>query len=304
MPFLQRLWRNIRRYPDLYLMMLPALAIVIIFSYIPMYGIQLAFREFNPLLGLSGGKWVGMKYIEKFTASYQFWNLIANTLRLSLGTLIFSFPVPIMLALVFNHLSSRRGKRIMQTVVYLPHFISTVVMVGMLQVFFSSKAGLMNTLVRIVFGYEGNLLGDTKLFPVVYVFSEIWQHAGWNSIIYFAALSSIDAAIYDAAKIDGANGWQTILHIDLPALVPTCIILLVLNMGSVLSVGFEKAYLMQNSLNIPVSEVISTYVYKIGMVNSQYSYSAAISLFNTVINFSLVFVVNMIARRVGNISLW
>ena len=301
---MRKLWRNMCRHYDLYLMMLPAVVVIFVFNYLPMYGIQLAFREFNPLMGLTGGKWVGLKYVEKFVDSYQFWNLIANTLRLSLSTLVFSFPLPILLALVFNHLRTERSKKIMQTVVYMPHFISTVVMVGMLQVFFSSKAGLMNSIVHFVTGYDGNLLGDTKLFPVVYVISEIWQHAGWNSIIYLAALSSIDIAIYDAARIDGASGWQVIRHIDLPSLLPTCIILLILNMGSVLSVGFEKAYLMQNSMNLPVSEVISTYVYKIGMVNSQYSYSAAISLFNTVINFFFVFVVNLIARRVGDISLW
>lgn len=301
---IRKLWRNMRCHYDLYLMMVPAVVVIFIFNYLPMYGIQLAFREFNPLMGLTGGKWVGLKYVEKFIDSYQFWNLIANTLRLSLSTLVFSFPLPILLALVFNHLRTERSKKIMQTVVYMPHFISTVVMVGMLQVFFSSKAGLMNSIVHFVTGYDGNLLGDTRLFPVVYVVSEIWQHAGWNSIIYLAALSSIDVAIYDAARIDGASGWQVIRHIDLPSLLPTCIILLILNMGSVLSVGFEKAYLMQNSLNLPVSEVISTYVYKIGMVNSQYSYSAAISLFNTVINFFFVFAVNLIARRVGDISLW
>ena len=230
--------------------------------------------------------------------------MVANTLRLSLSTLVFSFPLPIILALLFNHLRTERGKKTMQTIVYMPHFISTVVMVGILQVFFSSKAGLMNNIVHALTGYEGNLLGDTKMFPVVYVVSEIWQHSGWNSIIYLAALSAIDTAIYDAARIDGANGWQVIRHIDLPSLIPTCIILLILNVGSVLSVGFEKAYLMQNSLNLPVSEVISTYVYKIGMVNSQYSYSAAISLFNTVINFFFVFAVNMVAKKVGDISLW
>ena len=301
---LRRLCKNMRQHPDLYLMMLPGFLMVIVFCYVPMYGIQLAFREFNPMLGLTGGKWVGLKYIQKFINSYQFWGLIGNTLRLSLATLVFAMPVPIVLALVFNHIRTERGKKVMQTTVYLPHFISTVVMVGMLRVFFSSNSGVMNMLVSALTGYQGNLLGDTSKFPIVYVASEIWQHAGWNSIIYIAALSSIDAAIYDAAKIDGANGWQVIRHIDLPSLVPTFILLLILNMGSVLSVGFEKAYLLQNSLNLPVSEVISTYVYKIGMINSQYSYSAAISLFNTAINFFFVFTVNAITRRLGNVSLW
>lgn len=304
MSLLRRFVRNIRRYPDLYLMMLPGFVIIAVFNYIPMYGIQLAFREFNPLLGLTGGKYVGLKYINKFVNSYQFWSLIQNTLRLSLSTIVFSFPVPILLALVFNRLRSSRVKKAMQTVVYLPHFISTVVVCGMLQVFFSSKAGLMSNIVRILTGYTGNVLGDTKLFPVVYVASEIWQHAGWNSIIYIAALSSVDPTIYEAARIDGASDWQMVWHIDLPSLKSTCIIMLILNMGSVLGVGFEKAYLMQNSLNLPVSEVISTYVYKIGMVNSQYSYSAAIGLFNTVINFLFVYSMNMISRKVSEISLW
>lgn len=172
---IRKLWRNMRCHYDLYLMMVPAVVVIFIFNYLPMYGIQLAFREFNPLMGLTGGKWVGLKYVEKFIDSYQFWNLIANTLRLSLSTLVFSFPLPILLALVFNHLRTERSKKIMQTVVYMPHFISTVVMVGMLQVFFSSKAGLMNSIVHFVTGYDGNLLGDTRLFPVVYVVSEIWQ---------------------------------------------------------------------------------------------------------------------------------
>lgn len=304
MSLLRRFIRNIRRYPDLYLMMLPGVVIIAVFNYIPMYGIQLAFREFNPLLGLTGGKFVGLKYINKFVNSYQFWSLIQNTLRLSLSTIVFSFPVPILLALVFNRLRSARVKKAMQTVVYLPHFISTVVVCGMLQVFFSSKAGLMNNIVRVLTGYTGSVLGDVKLFPVVYVASEIWQHAGWNSIIYIAALSSIDPTIYEAARIDGASDWQMVWHIDLPSLKSTCIIMLILNMGSVLGVGFEKAYLMQNSLNLPVSEVISTYVYKIGMVNSQYSYSAAIGLFNTVINFFFVYSMNMISRKVSEISLW
>ena len=304
MSLLRRFIRNIRRYPDLYLMMLPGVVIIAVFNYIPMYGIQLAFREFNPLLGLTGGKFVGLKYINKFVNSYQFWSLIQNTLRLSLSTIVFSFPVPILLALVFNRLRSARVKKAMQTVVYLPHFISTVVVCGMLQVFFSSKAGLMNNIVRVLTGYTGSVLGDVKLFPVVYVASEIWQHAGWNSIIYIAALSSIDPTIYEAARIDGASDWQMVWHIDLPSLKSTCINMLILNMGSVLGVGFEKAYLMQNSLNLPVSEVISTYVYKIGMVNSQYSYSAAIGLFNTVINFFFVYSMNMISRKVSEISLW
>jgi putative aldouronate transport system permease protein len=304
MVFTRRLLNNIRRHYDLYLMILPAIIIIFVFNYMPMYGIQLAFREFSAKLGVAGGKFVGLKYINKFVNSYQFTTLLTNTFRISLSTLIFGFPVPIMLALMFNHIRSERFKHVMQTTVYMPHFISTVVMVGMLRVFFAGSHGVLSKVVQSLLNYNDNLMGAPTAFTPMYVFSEIWQHAGWNSIIYLAALSSIDVSIYDAAKIDGAGGWQVIRYIDWPSLVPTCVILLILNMGSVLGVGFEKAFLMQNSLNLPVSEVISTYVYKVGLLNNQYSYSAAISLFNTVINFFFVFSMNTIARRIGHISLW
>lgn len=304
MTYFKRLGRNIARHYDLYLMLLPGVLLIAIFNYAPMYGIQLAFREFAAKLGVAGGKWVGMKYINKFVNSYQFWDLITNTVRLSLTSLVMGFPIPIVLALLFNRIRSEGRKRVMQTIVYLPHFISTVVMVGMLQVFFSSGTGLMTSFIRLITGFQGNLMGDARTFVPMYVGSEIWQHAGWSSIIYLAALSSVDVSIYDAARIDGASSLQTIWYIDLPSLIPTCIIILILNVGSVLGVGFEKAFLMQNSLNINVSEVISTYVYKVGLKSNQYSYSSAISLFNTVINFSFVLATNTIARRVGNISLW
>lgn len=304
MSFSKRLLRNMQRHWQLYLMVLPGALLILIFNYGPMYGIQLAFREFMPKLGLSGGKFVGLKYFEKFVTSYQFGNLIWNTLRISLASLAFGFPVPILMALLFNHLRRPRQKRLMQTVVYMPHFISTVVMVGMLKILFSSGNGFLSQVLGFLTGYSGNVMGDVKAFVPMYVGSDIWQHAGWNSIIYLAALSSIDLSIYDACKIDGASEWQVIRHIDLPSLLPTCVVLLILNMGSVLSVGFEKAFLMQNALNLPVSEVISTYVYKIGLQNNQYSYSAAISLFNTAINFFFVFTVNQIARKLGDISLW
>lgn len=304
MSIARRFARNIRKHYDLYLMILPGIIVIFLFNYMPMYGIQLAFREFSSKLGIAGGKFVGLKYIEKFVNSYQFWNLLGNTVRVSLSTLVFSFPVPIFLALLFNHLRWEKYKRVMQTTVYMPHFISVVVMVGILRVFFSEGSGVLSGVVKGLLSFKGNLMGSTQSFTPMYVLSEIWQHAGWNSIIYIAALSSIDVSIYDACKIDGANSWQMVRYIDWPCLIPTCVILLILNMGAVLGVGFEKAFLMQNSLNLPVSEVISTYVYKIGLQNNQYSYSAAISLFNTVINFFFVFAMNTIAKRFGDISLW
>lgn len=304
MSIARRFLRNIRQHYDLYLMILPGIMIIIIFNYLPMYGIQLAFREFSAKLGVAGGKYVGMKYVEKFIHSYQFASLLENTVRISLSTLIFGFPVPILLALLFNHLRAERYKRVMQTTVYMPHFISTVVMVGILRVFFQDGTGVLSGSIKNLLAFKGNLMGAPEAFTPMYVLSGIWQHAGWNSIIYIAALSAIDVSIYDACKIDGASSWQVVRYIDWPCLIPTCVILLILNMGTVLGVGFEKAFLMQNSLNQPVSEVISTYVYKIGLLNNQYSYSAAISLFNTVINFFFVFAMNGFAKKFGNISLW
>ena len=284
-------------------MVLPGLLIILIFNYIPMYGIQIAFREYSFADGLTGGKWVGLKYLERFFGSYQFWSLIKNTLTVSLTTIVFSFPVPIILAIVFNKIRSKRRQKFMQTVVYLPHFISVVVLVSIMTLILSPNSGVLGQITARL-GYNGVIMGDSKMFVPLYVISEIWQHAGWNSIIYIAALSSIDNALYESAYLDGANTWQIIRYIDLPSLVPTMMILLILTMGSVLGVGFEKIYLMQNSLNLPVSEIISTYVYKIGLQSNQYSYSAAISLFNNVINFFFVFTMNQIAKKSTGNSIW
>ncbi len=284
-------------------MVLPGLLIILIFNYIPMYGIQIAFREYSFADGLTGGKWVGLKYLERFFGSYQFWSLIKNTLTVSLTTIVFSFPVPIILAIVFNKIRSKRRQKFMQTVVYLPHFISVVVLVSIMTLILSPNSGVLGQIAARL-GYNGVIMGDSKMFVPLYVISEIWQHAGWNSIIYIAALSSIDNALYESAYLDGANTWQIIRYIDLPSLVPTMMILLILTMGSVLGVGFEKIYLMQNSLNLPVSEIISTYVYKIGLQSNQYSYSAAISLFNNVINFFFVFTMNQIAKKSTGNSIW
>ena len=304
MQWLIKLRTNLRKHYQLYLLLLPGFAVIILFNYVPMWGIQLAFREFSHSSGIAGGAWVGLKYFEKFTHSHQFWPLLINTLSISVTTIVCSFPVPVILALMFCKLRNQRRKKVMQTIVYLPHFISIVVMVGMIQLLLSPTSGIIGHLASDVFGYTGNLMGDKSAFVPIYVITEIWQHAGWNAIIYIAALSSIDMEIYDACSIDGANTWQTIWHIDLPSLRSTMVILLILNMGGVLSVGFEKVYLMQNSLNISVSEIINTYVYKIGLQKNQYSYSAAVNLFNTAVNFLLVFITNFISKRAAGISLW
>ncbi|MEJ8304140.1 ABC transporter permease [Saccharibacillus sacchari] len=289
---------------QLWIMILPAIVVIFIFNYIPMYGIQLAFRDYNFAKGLTGGEWRGLFYFKQFFESYQFADLMKNTIVISLSTVVLSFPAPIILALLINQLRWKRAKKALQTTVYLPHFISIVVMVGLLNVLLSPNSGVIGHLLQSIGLGNVNLLGSTSTFVPVYVLSEIWQHCGWNSIIYLAALSTVDPQLYDASKIDGASRWQTIRNIEIPALIPTIIILFVLSMGSVLSTGFEKIFLMQNSLNLPVSEVISTYVYKIGIVSNQFSYSAAIGLFNTLINFFFLYTMNLVARKTSETSLW
>ncbi|MGQ4666223.1 ABC transporter permease [Metabacillus halosaccharovorans] len=285
-------------------MILPAIIIVFVFNYIPMYGIQLAFREFDFTKGLTGGDWVGLKYFTQFIESHMFTDLLRNTVVLSLTTIIVGFPAPIILALLINQIKWRRGKKVLQTTVYLPHFISIVVLVGLLNVLLSPNTGIVGHIMNAFGFHDVNLLASTNTFVPVYVLSDVWQHVGWNSIIYLAALSSVDPQLYDSAKMDGANRWQIIRNVEIPAIIPTIIILLILNMGSIISTGFEKIFLMQNPLNLPVSEVIETYVYKIGIISNQFSYAAAIGLFNTLINFALLLTMNYIAKRFSNISLW
>ncbi|MEH7119811.1 ABC transporter permease subunit [Neobacillus vireti] len=285
-------------------MILPAIVVIVIFNYIPMYGIQLAFREFDFTKGFTGGEWVGLKYFDQFIHNYMFKDLMTNTITISLATIILGFPAPIIMALIINQVFWKRWKKTLQTTVYLPHFISMVVMVGLLNVLLSPETGVVGHLMKAIGLGDINLLASEKTFVPVYVLSDIWQHAGWNSIIYLAALASVDPQLYDSAKIDGASRWQTIRYVDLPAIVPTMIILFILSMGNILNTGFEKIFLMQNPLNLPVSEVIATYVYKIGIISSQFSYSAAIGLFNTLINFIFLLAMNTIAKKFSNISLW
>lgn len=297
-------FNTFKRDYQLWIMILPAIIIVFVFNYIPMYGIQLAFREFDFTKGLTGGDWVGLKYFTQFIESHMFTDLLRNTVVLSLTTIIVGFPAPIILALLINQIKWKRGKKVLQTTVYLPHFISIVVLVGLLNVLLSPNTGIAGHIMNAFGFHDVNLLASTNTFVPVYVLSDVWQHVGWNSIIYLAALSSVDPQLYDSAKMDGANRWQIIRNVEIPAIIPTIIILLILNMGSIISTGFEKIFLMQNPLNLPVSEVIETYVYKIGIISNQFSYAAAIGLFNTLINFALLLTMNYIAKRFSNISLW
>lgn len=300
----KNLWLRMVQCRELYLFLLPAVLLVFIFNYMPMYGIQIAFKDYKPVLGIWGSRWVGLKHFNRMFALPKFKVIVGNTFRISLMSIVLGFPFPIMLSLILNQLRNERYKRLIQTVTYMPHFISTVVIVGMLTVFLSTKNGIYKYFCDCLGQEPVNLMGSKQIFPWLYVFSGIWQHTGWNTIIYLAALSSIDVGLYEAATIDGANRWQRMVHIDIPSIVPTMVILLILDSGSVLSVGFEKIFLMQNASNEAVSEVISTYTYKMGLQSMQYSFSTAVNLMNTVVNFVMLFVVNIIARKTSDYSLW
>lgn len=288
---------------QLWIMLLPAIVYIFIFCYIPMYGAQLAFREYSFIDGITGGQWVGLKYFRQFFESSMFATTLTNTFTISAMSILFGFPAPIVLALIINQIRSAQGKRIVQTTVYIPYFISTVVLVSMLNVLFARKGGVLSDLLKTIglVPDNANLIGQAKYFVTMYVGSGVWQSMGWNSIIYIAALSSVDGQLYDAAKIDGANRWQRVIHIEFPVLVPTIMILLIMNMGGILNVGFDKVFLMQNSLNLRASQVISTYVYDVGVKSSQFSFGSAVGLFTNVINFAFLLSANWISKRVtGN----
>lgn len=300
----RRLKQDLRVNYTLYLYLLPAVIIIFLFHYIPIYGIQIAFRDFKPARGITGSEWVGLKHFLRFFASHQFNSLLINTLSLSVFSIVLNFPFPILMALMVTQLRNKRVQRFTQTVTYMPHFISTVVMVGIIIMFLSPNSGLYGNMIRALGGVPDNLMANPRLFRPIYVLTDMWQHSGWDSIIYIAALSAVDTQLYDAAMVDGAGRFKRILHIDIPCILPTVVILLILRMGNVMSVGFEKAFLMQNTLNITTSEIISTYVYKIGLQKQQYSYSAAIDIFNIIINFVLLVSVNAISKRLSDTGLW
>lgn len=296
--------RNLMRNWQLYLFVLPALLYVILYCYSPMYGVQIAFKEYRVGSGIEGSLWVGMEQFDKFLSTPSSYQLITNTLTLSLYSLIVGFPMPILFALVVNELRGGRFKRIVQTISYAPHFISTVVMVSMITMFLDASNGIINKLI----GYLGMgpypFMTNANWFASIYVISGIWQNLGWSAIIYFAALAGIDPELHEAAMLDGASRVKRVIHINLPGILPTVTIMLIMQAGNIMSVGFEKVFLMQNPLNTETSEIISTYVYKMGLQYNQYSFSSAIGLFNSVICFVMLVTVNAIARRIGETSLF
>ena len=290
---------------ELYLFFLmPTLLYFILFRYLPMIGVQIAFRDYIPVKGFWGSRWVGLKHFNRFFNSYQFWIVLRNTLGISFYQLLVGFPFPIILALLLNQVDKIKFKGFTQTVTYAPHFISVVVLVGMLHIFLNPRNGLVNILLMNLGRDPVFFLGKSGLFKTIYVFSGVWQNTGWGMIIYLAALSSISVELYEAAKIDGANRMQRIIFIDIPGILPTIVILLILNTGRVMSLGFEKVFLMQNPLVLDSAEVISTYVYKVGLLSAQFSFAAAVGLFNGAINLILLVAVNKISKRISSIGLW
>lgn len=290
--FLKRDWQ-------LLIMLLPAVAYIFIFNYIPMYGVQLGFRDYDFTKGITGGAWAGLKYFRQYFESNMFWPTLKNTFVISFWSIVIGFPAPIILAMIINQIRNKRWKRVVQTTVYIPYFISVVVLVSMINVMFSSGSGVLGNFLKDLHlvSESTNIVGSARTFVPLYVLTGVWQSMGWNSIIYLAALSSVDTQLYDACRIDGANRWQTMIHIDLPAVIPTVMILLIMNMGNILNVGFDKVYLMQNSLNLGSSQVISTYVYTVGIQKSQFSFGTAVGLFNTIINFIFLIVTNHISKK-------
>lgn len=298
-----KMMEQLKKSGPLYVLLLPSIILLICFTYLPMYGLVIAFKDYSPALGIWSSPWVGFKHFIQYFNSYQFDLTIINTLQISLYSILVGFPLPIALAILCNQIRIGMFKKVFQVTTYLPHFISTMVMCGMILIFLSPSSGLISNLLGLIGVEMPNVLSKPSFFSSIYVWSDVWQHIGWDSIIYLAALAGINPTYYEAATMDGASKMQKIRHIDLPLLLPTAMILLILRAGSLLSVGFEKVLLLQNPLNLPGSEVISTYVYKIGLQSFQYSLSTAIGLFNTVVNVVILLLVNWMSKKLTKTSL-
>ena len=288
----------------LYLMLLPVVAYFILFQYAPMYGVIIAFKNYNPFAGILGSPWVGFKYFEQFFQSTYFSRLLRNTFMLNFYSLMVGFPFPILLALFINELRSRKAQRFVQTAVYLPHFISTVVVAGMILTFFSTRSGVVNSLIKAWGGAPVPFMTIPAWFPTIFALSGVWQEAGWGSIIYLAAITGVDPGLYEAAIIDGASRAKRIVHITLPSILPTIVIMLILRMGSMFSVGFEKVMLLYNPQIYETADVISTYVYRRGILGMEFSFATAVGLFNSALNLLMLVIFNTLSKKMGETSLW
>lgn len=299
----RRLLDNMRSHPWLYLMILPAIAYFAIFHYAPMYGVIIAFQDYKPLKGISGSAWVGFKHFQTFVQGPFFWRLVRNTLSINIGMLLFGFPLPIIFALMLNEVRSTAFRKVVQTVTYMPHFVSSVVVCGLMVIFCRSDGLLTNVLT--FFGLpKTNLLTIESYFQPLYIGMNIWQELGWDSIIYFAALTSVDAALYEAARVDGAGRWRQMWHITLPGISSTIVILLILRIGNLMSLGWDRIILMYNDMVMETADVISTFVYRTGLVQVQYSYATAVGLLNSIINVILLVSANAVSRKISDSSLW
>ena len=303
-PMRLRVKKDLRMYGGAYIMLMIVLAYYIIFHYTPMFGAVIAFKDFKPRLGIWGSKWVGWKNFESFFSSYYFWRLIKNTLTISISGLVFTFPCAIIFALSVNEVHHNGFKRTVQTISYMPHFISLIVVCSMINLFVDSN-GVITQVMKLM-GYQGtgSLLGQSSMFVPIYVISDIWQQTGWNCIIYLAAFASIDTALYEAARIDGAGRLRQTIHVTLPGIARTIILLLILRIGQMMSVGHEKIILLYNDFTMETADVISSYVYRRGLVNGDYSFSTAVGLFNSAINFLLVIFANKISNAVTGYGIW
>ena len=288
---------------QMYVLVLPAMVYVFIYHYLPMYGVQIAFKDFRTSLGIWDSPWVGLKHFQKFINLPIFWTLIQNTLTITLYSLA-TFPLPVIFALMLNEVRSTHLKKTIQIVSYAPHFISTVVLCSMLTLFLNENTGVINSILSMLGLSRISFLTVPAYFPGVVVWSGVWQELGWNSIIFLAALAGVSPELVEAARIDGASRLQIIRHVNLPCILPTVVILLIMRCGSLLSLGFEKVFLLQNPLNLEASRIISTYTYELGLIGGQYSLSSAVGLFNTIVNVILLILVNFIANRLTEISLW
>lgn len=301
--FGQLLKTDFRKNWLIYLMLVPVIVYLLIFCYAPMYGVVIAFKDFKPRLGIMGSEWVGLKYFKEFVGSVFFGRTLKNTLMLSGLNLLFGFCAPIVFAILLNEVRNLRFKKMVQTVTYLPHFITTVIIASLILIFTDSD-GFITQIVNSITGHEGSLIGDKHMFRPIYVVSDIWQSFGWGSIVYLAAIMGINPELYEAARIDGANKFKQIIHVTIPGMLPIIVIMFIMAVGGLMNVGWEKAFLLQSPVTYDTSDIISTFVYRKGFEDMNYSYSAAVGLFNSMINLILLIGANKMSRRVNGSGLW
>ena len=299
-----RIMKEVRNHYRLYLMLALPLVYLILFCYVPMGSLIIAFEDYSVRQGIFKSQWIGLLQFDKIFSTPTFAQLLRNTLSLSVYSFLAGFPMPILLALALNECPSRLFKKTVQSITYAPYFLSTVVVVSILTQFFHTRTGLVNNVITTLGGTARNFMGETQSFRHLYVWSGVWKSAGYSAVLYLASLSSVDASLHEAAILDGANKVQRVVHVDLPTILPTVVISMILSLGNLMSLGYEKAYLMQNDLNLSVSEILSTYVYKRGLQDIHYSYSTALGLFNSLCNLLMICLANFIARRIGETSLW